>query len=75
MRGYKLITSTNDRAEVRWFNKPVAAREHSAWLDAEFGATLATAGGEDGAAGAGTHTKTETVNLRTAAVVRLESTL
>lgn len=41
----------------------------------ELGATLATTGRQDGAAGTGAHTKTEAVSLRAAAVVRLEGPL
>lgn len=41
----------------------------------ELGAALATTGSQDGAAGAGAHTQPETVGLRTAPVVRLESPL
>jgi hypothetical protein len=41
----------------------------------EFGAALATAGSQDGAAGTGAHTKTEAVLLGTTAVIRLKSPL
>ncbi len=44
-------------------------------LGAELGATLTTTGCQDGSAGTGAHASTETVGLRTAAVVWLESAL
>jgi ABC-type molybdate transport system permease subunit len=44
-------------------------------LGGEFGATLATASTEDGAAGTSTHAKTEAVNLGATAVVWLERSL
>jgi hypothetical protein len=69
------LPTTNYRTEIRWFNYSVAPREHYAWLDAEFGAALAATRRENRATGAGTHPKTETVNLRTATVVWLKSTL
>ena len=44
-------------------------------LRGEFGAALATAGAEDGTAGAGAHAQTETVHLGATTVVRLEGSL
>ena len=44
-------------------------------LRGEFGAALATAGAEDGTAGAGAHAQTETVHLGATTVVRLERSL
>jgi len=41
----------------------------------KFGATLGTASSQDGAAGAGAHTKAEAVLLGTTAVIRLKSPL
>ncbi len=47
----------------------------SYWLGRQLYATLATAGGQNGAASAGAHTKAEAVLLGTTAVVRLKSPL
>jgi len=44
-------------------------------LGGEFGATLATAGGQDGAAGARAHAKAESVHFGASAIVRLEGSL
>src|SRR3954468_10340287 len=44
-------------------------------LRRQLGASLTTAGAQDGAAGAGAHPQTETVDLGAPAVVRLEGSL
>src|SRR5688500_12714419 len=47
----------------------------SQYLGRQFDAALAAAGSQDGAAGAGTHTKAEAVLLGSTAVIRLKSPL
>ena len=47
----------------------------SQYLCRQFGAALATAGSQDGAAGTGAHTKAEAVLLGPTAVIRLKSPL
>lgn len=61
------MASTANLAEGR---KPT-----SQYLRRQFGAALATAGGQDGAAGTGAHTKAEAVLLGPTAVIRLKSPL
>lgn len=51
------------------------ARASTGGLSREFGATLTTASGQNGASGAGAHAKAEAVHLGAAAVVRLERSL
>jgi len=67
--------ATNRSAEVGGTGNPVRPGEHAEVLRGQFGATLAATSTQDGAAGAGAHAEAETVNLRAAAVVRLESSL
>ena len=55
--------------------RSLCSRGSTASLGAQLGATLATTSGKNGAAGAGTHACSETVGLRTAAVVWLKSAL
>lgn len=59
--------------------QPILGRQHVMDLGCcsgrQAGATLATAGREDRAAGTGPHAQTETVGLRATAVVRLEGAL
>src|SRR6478609_11604634 len=61
------VASTANLAEGR--------RPTSQYLGRQFGAALATAGGQDGAAGTGAHTKAEAVLLGPTAVIRLKSPL
>ena len=68
-------STTNRGAEVVGTSHPVRPGEHAEVLRGQFGATLAATSTQDGAAGAGAHAEAETVNLRAAAVVRLESSL
>jgi hypothetical protein len=62
-----LVASTANLAEGR--------RPTSQYLGRQFGATLATAGGQNGTAGTGAHTKAEAVLLGPTAVIRLKSPL
>ena len=68
-------TLAHDRSEVTGLGHPVRPCQHRVVLRGQFGATLATTSGQDGAAGAGTHAKTESVYLRTTPIVRLERSL
>ena len=68
-------TTPNDVANIRPRRQPVRDREHSAELRREARAALAPATGQDGAAGTGAHTQTETMRLGTTPVVGLESAL
>jgi hypothetical protein len=68
------MTPADRRAKVARRNYSIGSLEHEE-LGRELGATLATTSREDRAAGAGTHTETETVDLCTTTVVRLESSL
>src|SRR5690606_23558409 len=65
----------HDRAEVRGLDHSVRPGQHVSRLRGELGAPLATAGGQDGTAGARAHTETEAVLLGTTPVVRLEGSL
>lgn len=68
-------TATNRGAEVGGKSYPVRPGEHAKVLRGQFGATLAATSSKDGTARAGAHAEAEAVNLRTTAVVRLESSL
>src|SRR5690606_28363412 len=67
--------TAHSRTEVRGLDHSVRPGQHVARLRGELGAPLATAGREDGAAGAGAHTEAEAVLLGTTPVVRLEGSL
>ena len=68
--------SVSDRGgEIRWVNHAVRARQHRGVSGGQLGAALATAGSQNGAAGAGRHAQTEAVRLRTTTVVGLEGPL
>ena len=62
-------------AELLRTTEAVRCGQHRRRSGGELGAALAAASGQDRAAGAGAHTKTEAVGLRAAAVVRLEGAL
>jgi hypothetical protein len=62
-------------AKIIRTDDPVRPDEHRGVLRGKLGATLAATSSEDRATGTGTHTKTETVHLGAATVVRLESSL
>jgi hypothetical protein len=72
-------TPPHGRAKVLWTRHAIRSGEHlraaCVGLRGQFGATLAAASAKDGAAGAGTHAKPETMHLCAAAIVRLESSL
>src|SRR5699024_882528 len=71
-------TTTHDVLVVSSARNAKSLGEHcrpDAELRGELGATLATAGLNDRAAGAGAHTSAETVNLCTTTVVGLERSL
>ena len=61
--------------EIRWVNHAVRARQHRCVSGGQLGAALATAGSQNGAAGAGRHAQTEAVRLGTTTVVGLEGPL
>jgi hypothetical protein len=68
--------SVSDRGgEIRWVNHAVRARQHRGVSGGQLGTALATAGSQNGAAGAGRHAQTEAVRLRTTTVVGLEGPL
>ena len=68
--------SVSDRGgEIRWVNHAVRARQHRGVSGGQLGAALATAGSQNGAAGAGRHAQTEAVRLGTTTVVGLEGPL
>ncbi len=67
--------ATHRSAEVNGTVHPVRPGEHARVLRGQFGATLTATSSQNGTTSAGTHTEAETVNLRAAAVVRLESSL
>ena len=68
--------SLSDRGgKVRWVNHAVRARQHRGVSGGQLGAALATAGSQNGAAGAGRHAQTEAVRLGTTTVVGLEGPL
>jgi len=67
--------ATDRSAEVGGTSHPVRPGEHAEVLRGQFGATLAAASTQNGATGTRAHAETEAVNLRAAAVVRLESSL
>jgi len=68
-------TPTNRQAKIARTGNSVGLRQHRTGLRGKFGASLATTRAQNGATGTGTHAKTETVNLRTATVVWLKSSL
>jgi hypothetical protein len=63
------------RREVHALTQTMTCRQHAEASGRELGATLATTGGEDGAAGTRPHPQAEAVRLGAAAVVRLEGAL
>ena len=68
--------SVSDRGgEIRWVNHAVRARQHRGVSGGQLGAALATAGSQNGAAGAGRHAQTEAVRLGATTVVGLEGPL
>jgi hypothetical protein len=70
-----LVSASDYLTKIAWLNDAVVAGEHRGWLNSDFAAALATTGGKNRASRTGAHTQTKTVNLRTAAVVGLVSTL
>ena len=75
VRCCKTTTPTNGQTKIAWQRYAVRLRQHRTRLSGEFGASLATTRAQNRAAGTSAHTKTETVYLRAATVVRLKSSL
>ena len=73
--GDLLVPASNNLTKIAGFNDAIVSREHRRKSNGDFAATLAATGGKDRTTGAGAHAQTETVNLRTATVVGLVSTL
>jgi hypothetical protein len=74
-RAREAHTTTNDPPEIKRVDESVCPSEHGRRLGRELGAALAATSRKDRATGAGTHTKTEAVDLGAATVVRLKSAL
>src|SRR5664279_1073754 len=68
-------TATNCQAKITRKRYAIRLRQHRAGLRGEFGASLTATRAQDSAACTGAHAQTETVNLRAATVVWLESSL
>ena len=68
-------STTHSQAKITRMRYAVRLSQHRTRLRGEFGASLAATCAQDGATGTSAHTQTETVDLRTATVVRLESSL
>jgi hypothetical protein len=79
MRTGRTATAAHSVAVITGAHEPVGPGQHRGYvmvgLSGELGAPLAATSTEDCAAGTGTHAQTETVDLRTTTVVRLESSL
>ena len=70
-----LVPTANYLTKIAGLDDAVVAWKHRQGLHGDFAAALAATGGEDRSAGTRAHAQTKTVNLRTAAVVGLVSTL
>ena len=70
-----LVPASDYLTKIAWLNNTVVAGKQRGGLNRDFAAALATTGGKDCPAGTRAHAQTESVNLRTAAVVGLVSTL
>jgi hypothetical protein len=73
--GHSLVPASNYLTKIAGLDNSVVAGEHREKLDGDFAAALATTSSKNRTAGARAHTQTKTVNLCTAAVIGLVSTL
>jgi hypothetical protein len=70
-----LIPAANHLTKIAWLNDSIMAGKHRLRLNGDFATALAATSSENRTTRTGAHAQTETVDLRSAAVVGLVSTL